>query len=886
MFKPKQRFKGAPREREALLRGFTLIELLVVIAVIALLVTLSILALSNARVAARDSKRVADVKQMQSALELFYDNNNRYPTSAEFQTGSLASFSSSTGTTTYMKIIPTAPTPADGSCTDSNNNYSYAPAADGSSYTLSFCTAKKVNDVPAGTLAATPGGIVGTTRASDEDGSGPSAPSLFYPQHLASLVDNHAELIQPDSVFISGNYAYVASYGNISNALEIVDISNPAAPVHMGHIVNGEGGAVISSVKSVYVSGNYAYLTTGYGALEIVNVSDKQHPAHASVIYDGEGSTDTDYGAHLGTPDSVFVSGNYAYVADGNGALEIVDVTDPTHPIHKGSIVDGGGAAPYLDSPQSVYVVGNYAYLASYNSNALEVINVSNPAAPIHSGKVLNGTQPKYAGEGGAALLHPVSVFISGNYAYLTSVMTGSGGSLEVVDISSPTNPVHRGKISNGGTTSLSGPRGVYVSGSYAYVASTLGNALEIVDVSNTATPTHKNKISNGAGGSLLSGPYSVAVVGNYAYVASYNSNALEVVDVTNPAALTHKGSIVSGVGGPNLSNASNVFISGGHAYVVSPNDNALEIVDISNPTAPVHKGSMLNGQGGASVCNPSSVFVSGSYAYLTSYCYGDSALEIIDISSSTRPVHRGKLPNGVGGALLNNPMSVYVSGNYAYVASSGSNALEIVDVTNTSLPTPKGSIADGDENTGDGGAALLNPFSVFVSGHYAYVISVDSGALEIVDVSDPAHPHHAGKIANGDGSALLSSPYSVYVSGNYAYVASYGSSALEIVDVSDPAHPVHKGSLSDGEGGANLANPQGIFVSGNYAFLVNTGSNALEIVDVSDPAHPVHKGSLSNGSGGALLAYPVSVYVVDNYAYVASQNSNALEIIDLTGLN
>ena len=37
---------------------------------------------------------------------------------------------------------------------------------------------------------------------------------------------------------VSGNYAYVASYQ--SNALEIVDISNPAVPVHKGKLVNGD----------------------------------------------------------------------------------------------------------------------------------------------------------------------------------------------------------------------------------------------------------------------------------------------------------------------------------------------------------------------------------------------------------------------------------------------------------------------------------------------------------------------------------------------------------------------------------------------------------------------------------------------------------------------
>src|SRR3989338_8736347 len=62
-------------------KGFTLIELLVVIGIIALLSTLAVVALNNARAKARDGKRVADVKQMQTALELYYANRNQneYP---------------------------------------------------------------------------------------------------------------------------------------------------------------------------------------------------------------------------------------------------------------------------------------------------------------------------------------------------------------------------------------------------------------------------------------------------------------------------------------------------------------------------------------------------------------------------------------------------------------------------------------------------------------------------------------------------------------------------------------------------------------------------------------------------------------------------------------
>lgn len=61
--------------------GFTLIELLVVIAIIGLLSTLAIVALNSSRIKSRDAKRLADVRQIQTALELYYDKNGNYPLS-------------------------------------------------------------------------------------------------------------------------------------------------------------------------------------------------------------------------------------------------------------------------------------------------------------------------------------------------------------------------------------------------------------------------------------------------------------------------------------------------------------------------------------------------------------------------------------------------------------------------------------------------------------------------------------------------------------------------------------------------------------------------------------------------------------------------------------
>lgn len=64
-------------------KGFTLIELLVVIAIIGLLSSVVLASLNSARVKARDTRRISDLKQTQTALALCYDKTGSFAINGE-----------------------------------------------------------------------------------------------------------------------------------------------------------------------------------------------------------------------------------------------------------------------------------------------------------------------------------------------------------------------------------------------------------------------------------------------------------------------------------------------------------------------------------------------------------------------------------------------------------------------------------------------------------------------------------------------------------------------------------------------------------------------------------------------------------------------------------
>ena len=126
--------------------GFTLVEILVVITIIGILATLGLANFRSSQIKSRDARRKADLKQIQNAMELIYNDYGRYPASTNEGLISACDFNKadpdatthpcfwgdtvndmSDGNTIYLKAIPQDP---------ANFAYFYEASSTGNAYRL------------------------------------------------------------------------------------------------------------------------------------------------------------------------------------------------------------------------------------------------------------------------------------------------------------------------------------------------------------------------------------------------------------------------------------------------------------------------------------------------------------------------------------------------------------------------------------------------------------------------------------------------------------------------------------------------------------------------------------------------------------------------------
>jgi hypothetical protein len=365
-------------------------------------------------------------------------------------------------------------------------------------------------------------------------------------------VYNVPDWLVTSEIFVSGSYVYV-TYDD--GGLSIIDVSTPSAPTQAGSYETSY------TTRGVFVFDSCAYVADGSVGLRIIDVSIPSTPTQVG-LYET-----------LGPANGVFVSGKYAYVAGFSLGLSILDVSNPSTPSHVGfyHLPISMDDYTFYGMEIRIFVSGSYAYIVYYSqdnsghyNSYMTIIDVSNPAFPVEVGfKLLDSSNTHWASD----------VFVSESYAYVAHA-----DGLWIIDVSAPSAPTKVGEYTV--PYQLYGINEVSVSGSYAYVTYEWGG-MSIIDVSTPSAPTAVGFYGTPAR------VRDVFVSGSYAYVASHFG--LSIIDVSAPSAPTYVGFHQT----PSW--AGRVFVAGSYAYVSEGayvgRGSELWIVDVSNPSAPVEVG-------------------------------------------------------------------------------------------------------------------------------------------------------------------------------------------------------------------------------------------------------------------------------------------------------
>jgi len=383
-----------------------------------------------------------------------------------------------------------------------------------------------------------------------------------------------------NDVFIKNGFLYVASG---TDGLKVYDISTPSSPTPVSakdyteEIWNSLGVGVENSV---------IFVANGAAGIDAINDTSSDKKANLDTsgsatkintldrdgfigLSDGAGGFDvidyrsiTDANAsdvHLsigasyatvGIPEKTVVKGNKLYVADQEGGLQILDITNPSKPTRIGGVDTGTKANAVAINDDETK-----AYLTDENLGLI-VIDISDKANPTFDENSI------------VVIPKAKDVKVKGSYAYVVARETG----LHIVDVSNPTNMLTVGNIITGGKAIA-----LDVAGSYAYVADE-NETLKIINISDPTNPTIVGSYIHGYS-------HDVKVVGNYAYIANF-SYGLQIVDVSDPANPTLIGSYDFDDTN-STDHASGIDVSGNYAYLAY-NDLGVKIIDISDPANPL----------------------------------------------------------------------------------------------------------------------------------------------------------------------------------------------------------------------------------------------------------------------------------------------------------
>lgn len=345
------------------------------------------------------------------------------------------------------------------------------------------------------------------------------------------------------------------------------------------------------------------------------------------------------------------------------------------------------------------------------------------------------------------------------------------------------------------------------------------------------------------------------------------DSNKLNIVNNTIKLKST-----LSSVGRLNnwptlLDQATNIEVSWNYAYITSYGSNAIQIIDISNSSLPVHAASIA--MSNTNKLNWAyDLLVDWNYLYVASYI--DDDIEIIDISTPTAPFHVTNIANSAS-TKLNWPRWLDINGNYMYVASYSDDAIQIIDISVPTVPVSKWYLSH---------ATRLDAASwIKIKWNYAYVTSYSKDRLQVIDISDPDLPVFAWQLLDNTWGSRLNGAWWIDIKWNYAYISSYVDDTLEIVDISIPSAPVHYSHVRNTVPGTRLNWPRNLKIDWNYVYITSFVDDAVQIIDITNPLTPVVNWNIRDTTR---LNWASWIFISWNTAFATSSELWALQTINI----
>ncbi len=287
-----------------------------------------------------------------------------------------------------------------------------------------------------------------------------------------------------------------------------------------------------------------------------------------------------------------------------------------------------------------------------------------------------------------------------------------------------------------------------------------------------------------------------------------------------------------------SLRRAHTLYLSGTHLYVVD--GTGFWVLDVQNPEEPDSIGyyKKLGAVG---------LDVSGNYAFVSST--GGAGFTVLDISTPENPTFVVELTE------ICCTNKLIEENGYAYLASgpSGFNIVNVIDPLNPFLIS----------NIGFEGSVMR---IAMINSQYVVVSASSPSAIAVIDISNPNNPFVAVSYERSGN---------LFVDGDRLFETA--SSSIKIQDIQNPLNFVLEGSID-----VEAYYSRGLQVSGDFAYIVDMGDyfdGGLNIVDISDPSNPYPRGNYAIGfpSFSFLLA------VKDNHAYIPEAVNDILHIVDIS---